>query len=241
VLYLLRLLRFKWTYLVVGLVSLGLGLVAYVGARPTHPVEIDGVESSYVEVTKNGNYDRNELKLVGNTTTYTLNKGSFHPTLPDSVWKNGKMQIWVDQDSTAIIAITLYDQQDQNPIKYTTTHYDNPSSAITDAQGGGIFFAVVGVILIGIWGLWFALSRRRAIVQPSTGPPIGMPTPVSSTGVPMPVSSTNVGLSADGKWFWDGGQWRNVSPDGRFRWDGAQWRELGARGPSIGAPPPPTT
>ena len=138
-LYLLRLLRFKWTYLAVGLVSLGLGLVAYVGARPTHPVEIDGVESSYVEVTKNGNYDHNELKLVGNTTTYTLNKGAFHPTLPDSVWKNGKMQIWVDQDSTAIIAITLYDEQDQNPIKYTT-----PTGSLTVCQDvvHGLTYAV---------------------------------------------------------------------------------------------------
>jgi hypothetical protein len=238
VIFLLRLLRFKWTYLVVGVVLLLLGIVAYAGARPAHPVEIDGVESSYVEVTKNGNYDRNELKLVGNSTTYTLDKNSFHPTLPDSVWKNGKMQIWVDQNSTAIIAITLYDQQDQNPIKYTTSHYDNPSTATTDAQGGGIVFGVLGAILIGIWGLWFALSRRRATVQPTAGPPIGMPTPV---GVPTPVSAPNAGLSADGKWFWDGGQWRNVSPDGRYRWDGGQWRELGATGPAIGAPPPPST
>ena len=104
-----------------------------------HPVEIDGVERSYVEVTKNGNYDHNELKLVGNTTTYTLNKGAFHPTLPDSVWKNGKMQIWVDQDSTAIIAITLYDEQDQNPIKYTT-----PTGSLTVCQDvvHGLTYAV---------------------------------------------------------------------------------------------------
>jgi uncharacterized membrane protein len=37
-----------------------------------------------------------------------------------------------------------------------------------------------------------------------------------------------VQLSPDGRWFWDGTQWRPAfSPDGRWRWDGRQWVPAG--------------
>jgi hypothetical protein len=225
------LLRFKWTYLIAGLILLGSGLVLYFGAHPSQPVEIDGTESSYVEVTTNNNYDRNELKLAGDSNTYTLDKTSFHPTLPDSVYKAGKMQIWIDQGTTTIIAITLYDANDENPTKYTTTRYDNPRSELSDTQGSGIVASVIGIALVAVFGIWFAVGRRRATVRPAVGAIAGVPT----------FTGGGIGLSADGKWYWDGAQWRNVSPDGRYRWDGAQWRELGGVGPAVGAPPPPAS
>jgi hypothetical protein len=32
-------------------------------------------------------------------------------------------------------------------------------------------------------------------------------------------------LSEDGKWFWDGQQWRSaISEDGLWRWDGKEWK-----------------
>ena len=229
-LYLLGFFRFKWTYLVAGILFLAVGTGTYATAHPTQPVEIDGTESSYVEVTKNNSYDHNELQVTGDNTTYTLDKGVFHPTLPDQVWKGGKMRIWIDQGSTTIVAIMLYDEQDTNPIKYTTTHYDNPHSGLTDAQGGGLALGAIGLAGIGVFALWIALTRRRGGAQPAAGFPMV---------APMPVSSTSVGLSPNGKWFWDGVQWREVSPDGRYRWDGARWRELGPMGPAVGAPPPP--
>jgi hypothetical protein len=230
--WLLALLRFKWTYLIVGVIVLGSGLVAYFTAHPTQPVEIDGTESTYVEVTRKDVYSRNELTLVNDSKIYTLNKNSFHPTLPDSVYKDGKMQIWVDRGSTTIIAITLYDADDANPIKYTTTHYDDPESELSDTQGSGIVGAVVGVGLLAVFGIWFVVAQRRSAVQPAAHV-IG--------GVALPVGGGGIGLSADRKWYWDGVQWRNVSPDGRYRWDGAQWRELGGAGPAVGAPPPPNS
>ena len=227
---LLGLLRFKWTYLIAGVIVLGSGLIIYLTAHPSQPVEIDGTESSYVEVTTNNSYTRNELVLANDTTTYELDKNTFHPTLPDSVYKDGKVQIWVDEGSTTIIAITLYDGNDENPTKYTTTHYDNPQSELSDTQGSGIFAAVLGIALIAVFGIWFATGRRRTSSQPSGA---------STGGVTVPFTGGGIGLSPDGKWYWDGGQWRNVSPDGRYRWDGAQWRELGGVGPAVGAPPPP--
>jgi len=227
---LLGLLRFKWTYLIAGVIVLGSGLIVYLTAHPSQPVEIDGTEASYVEVTKNNSYERNELTLAGDSNTYTLDKNTFHPTLPDAVYKDGKMQIWVDQGSTEIIAITLYDVNDANPTEYTTTHYDNPQSELSDTQGSGIFAAVLGIALIAVFGIWFVVGRRRATVQPAGAAIAGLPTQFTGGGI---------GLSPDGKWYWDGSQWRNVSPDGRYRWDGAQWRELGGVGPAVGAPPPP--
>ena len=229
---LVRLLFVKETYLVLGLLFVGVAGITYFTARPSQPVEIDGTESSYVEYTKSGNYDRNELQLVGDNTTYVLDKTTFHPNLPEQVYKNGKMKIWVDQGSTTIIAITLYDQNDETPIKYTTAHYENPASERTDAQTGAIPLAILGLVAIAVYGLWFALARRRLMALTAVGPALGLP---------VPGTGTNTGLSPDGRWFWDGVLWRNVSADGSHRWDGAQWQELTTTDSApADAPPPPS-
>src|SRR5438309_11413608 len=68
------------------------------------------------------------------------------------------------------------------------------------------------------------------------GPIMGMPLAVPQSPS-QPGSSP--GVSPDGKWYWDGQQWRNVSTDGRFRWDGTQWVEMGTTYAARGAPPPP--
>jgi hypothetical protein len=226
----LGLLRFKWTYLFAGIVLLGIGAVAYLSAHPSQPVEVDGTISDYVEHTTNGSYTNNTLQLTGDTTTYDLDKNTFHPTLPDSFYKDGKTSIWVDQGSTQIIAITLYDSNDANPTKYTTTHYDNPQSELSDSQGAGITAGVIGVLLIAIFGAWFVVGRRRKTPLPAGGP---------MAGVPAPAATSSVGVSADGKWYWDLTAWRPVSEDGHYRWDGTQWQEMGTVYSAKGAPPPP--
>jgi cytosine/uracil/thiamine/allantoin permease len=36
-----------------------------------------------------------------------------------------------------------------------------------------------------------------------------------------------LGLSADGKSFWDGQRWRSaISEDGKWRWDGKEWKSM---------------
>ena len=227
---LLSLLRFKWTYLFLGIVALFIGFIAYNSAHPSQPVEIDGAISDYVEHTQNGAYSGNTLQLAGDTTSYDLDKNTFHPTLPDEVYKDGKTQIWVDKGSTTIIAITLFDENDENPIKYTTTHYDNPQTELSDSKGSAITAAVIGVVLIGIFGAWFVVGQRRKALLP-----VGAP----ATGVPVAVAGSSVGVSPDGKWYWDLAQWRSVSEDGHYRWDGVQWQEMGTVYSAKGAPPPP--
>ena len=50
-------------------------------------------------------------------------------------------------------------------------------------------------------------------------------------------------FSPDGKWFWDGQQWRSaLSSDGRWRWDGQSWQpveQAGAGGGAVAAAGPP--
>jgi hypothetical protein len=230
VLGILGLLRFKWTYLFLGVVALFIGGIAYLGAHPSQPTEIDGTISDYVEHTSNGAYSGNTLQLTGDTTTYDVDKTTFHPTLPDSVFKDGKTSIWIDQGTTTVIAITLYDENDQNPTKYTTTHYDNPQSELSDTQGGAITAAVIGVVLIGIFGVAFVVGRRGKTLAPAAGPIMG---------VPAAVAGSSVGVSPDGKWYWDLSQWRPVSEDGNYRWDGTEWQEMGTVYSAKGAPPPP--
>jgi hypothetical protein len=150
--------------------------------------------------------------------------------LPDQVYKHGEIQIWVDQGSTTIIAITLYDQNDENPTKYTTAHYDNPASQLSDTQANAFKLGILGLGLIGIFAVWFAIGQRRTRALGSGE---------TVTGLPISAAESASGLSPDGKWFWDGLQWRNVSADGRHRWDGAQWRELETTSVAEGAPPPP--
>jgi len=228
VLRVLGLLGVKWTYLVGGVLLIGFGLVAYYGARPAEPVEIDGTISDYIETTSHGAYSGNTLQLAGDSTTYMLDKNTFHPTMPDGVWKDGKVQIWIDRGSTTIIGITLYDENDEHPIKYTTDHYDNPGSEVSDTQNSGIAGAVIGGALVAIFGAWFVVGQRRNTQLPGGAPRL-----------PASVTGSSVGVSSDGKWYWDLAQWRPVSEDGHFRWDGTQWQEMGTVYSAKGAPAPP--
>jgi len=238
---LVGLLRFKWTYLVVGVVLAGLGIGVYATAHPAAPVEVSGTISDYEEFTRNNAYDRNELKITGDSNTYTLDKTTFHPTLPDELLKDGKVDIWVDSGSTTVIAIQLYDENDANPIKYTTDHYDNPVSERSDGQTAGLTLGVIGAICVAIFGLWFFLgnrSRRPAAPVMAGGLPGQLPMQVPATPA---APGTSAGLSSDGKWYWDGSQWQKVSDDGRWRWDGTQWLDVGIAYSAKGAPPPPAS
>lgn len=228
-------LRVKETYLIAGLVLGAVGVFTFASAHPSHPVEIDGVEASYVEVTKNGSYDHNELQLQGDSNTYSLNKNSFHPTLPEEVFKDGKMQVWIDQGTTTIIAITLFDANDQNPTKYTTDAYDNPTTETSGSQSNGIELGALGAVLIAVYVVWLVIVRRRRaalLAGASSAPAI-------AAGVAVPRAQSSPGVSPDGKWYWDGDEWQHVSDDGTHRWDGKEWIEMGTVYQAKGAPPPP--
>jgi hypothetical protein len=50
-------------------------------------------------------------------------------------------------------------------------------------------------------------------------------------------STNSTRLSADGQFWWDGHDWRQVSPDGRHYWDGSQWQPTGWNRPGVIATP----
>ncbi len=232
-----NLLRFKWTYLVAGVILGAFGVGTYVTAHPAAPVEVSGTISDYREFTQNNVYDHNELSIAGDSNTYTLDKTGFHPALPEEFLKDGKVDIWVDSGSTTVIAIQLYDENDANPIKYTTDHYDNPSTERSDAQTGGLVLGAIGAIFVAIFGLWFFLGNRsRPAATAMAGFTGQLPMQVPTTPA---AAATSPGLSSDGKWYWDGAQWQKVSDDGRWRWDGTQWLDIGIAYSAKGAPPPP--
>ncbi len=70
-------------------------------------------------------------------------------------------------------------------------------------------------------------------MQPAGGGPL----PVQVTATPG-LAGSAIGLSPDGKWFWDGAQWRNVSADGRYWWDGTNWQPVDGVAAGAGALPP---
>lgn len=228
-------LRIKETYLIAGIVLGAIGIYTFASAHPSQAVEIDGVEASYVEFTKNGSYDHNELQLQGDSNTYNLDKNSFHPILPEKVYKDGRMQIWVDQGTTTIIAITLFDANDENPTKYTTDAYDNPTTETSSSQTNGIELGVLGAALIAVYVVWLVVARRRREALLAGAGSV----PVSAPGHAAPQMQSSAGVSPDGKWYWDGSEWRQVSDDGTHRWDGTEWIEMGTVFKAKGAPPPP--
>ncbi len=208
----ITLVRLRWAWLILGVILIGVGVAVFATAHAAAPVEIDGTISSYKEYTQSGAYDHNELQLAGDSNTYTLDKTAFHPAMPEEVYKDGKVSIWVDSGSTDVLAITLYDENDLNPIKYTTDQYNKPGSERSDGQSFGLIAGGVGAVLVLVFALTLVLRRdpQPARVQ---------------AAVAVPAAG---GLSPDGRWYWDGAQWRGVSPDGRYWWDGATWREVHA-------------
>ncbi len=158
----------RWGWVVLGVVILAIGGILFGSAHRLNPVEIDSTITSYQEIThSDGTYVRNELKLVNDDHTYTLDKTAFHPTLPDSVFQEGRVSVWVDQGGTQVFAITLYDQNDQNPVKYTTAAYDDPDTALRSNQTVAGLIGVVGLLALAVGLAWplFPWGRKKKTPQ----------------------------------------------------------------------------
>jgi hypothetical protein len=172
--------------LAVGLLMLVLGVAALlaggayaVTARPVNPVEVDGHISAYTEVTVNGAYARNELRLAGDIHTYLIDGGQFHPALPSRFLKDGRVVLWVDRGTPDVLAITLYDELGLNPETYTTTDYDHPTLAGRGRQIGGSIAALLGLVLL-LAGLVWAFK-----IPSAHGVPAATRTPRAPVG-PIP-------------------------------------------------------
>lgn len=153
--------RSKWAAGAFGLATLAIGTYVYVSAHPAQPSEVNGYVLFYSEERGAGGvYHGNQLQLEGDPTVYTLDKTAFHPALPDTLLIGGHVQIWVDLGTYSIIAMSIFDQQNQNSVKYTTPAYDNPQSAVGTGRFDGIFLGTVGSIFLIIFVIWHVRDAR---------------------------------------------------------------------------------
>jgi hypothetical protein len=138
-----------------GVLVIGVGGVLIASAHSAHPVAIDGSIADYKEILVNGSYARNDLQLVDDNRTFTLDTSQFHPTLPERLMQYGKIQIWVDDGTTSIVAITLYDQLGLNPTTYSSDVFDHPVRTMVEGQvegavtsGSGLALIIVTLVLL---------------------------------------------------------------------------------------------
>lgn len=165
----------------VGALMIALGGFLIVTAHAATSIEIEGSIADYREILIGGSYARNELRLADDNHTYTFDAPQFHPPLPERFLQYGKVQIWVTQGTTTVVAVTLYDQLGLNPTTYTTDVYDNPVRTMVEAQVGGAATSAVGLAMIVVA---FILLRRGRLPRRKPAPPKPEPVPVAM-GAPV--------------------------------------------------------
>ncbi len=164
--------RVAWIALGVAALALGLALVVvgagmYTGAHEVRPIAIDGYVADYREILVDGTYARNELVLAHDPHTYVLDNRQFQPALPERFYQDARTTIWVDQGTTNVVAITLYDLMGLNPITYTTRAYDNPAAAVATDEIGGGALAFLGILVAIAVPASAAVARRRGVSVPA--------------------------------------------------------------------------
>ncbi len=95
------------------------------------------------------------------------------PPLPDKFFRDGKVTIWYVDSSTdkdTIYAITLFDDNDENPQKHTTDYYDHPEKLERDNQLLGVAIAGAGMLALLI-GLLCALALGTPAYPPAPSRP----------------------------------------------------------------------
>jgi hypothetical protein len=197
--------RLLWGTLVALALALGVGLLAlgagvYSSAHVAHPVEIDGEIANYKEVVIEGGYARNELSLAGDTHVYVLDRRQFHPDLPQRFYQDARIRIWIDQGTTQVIAVTLYDLLGVNAVTYTTDAYDDPTSPVTQAELQGVIAGGAGVAILVIVPLWLMAGRRRrrgTWQQPQIPPSAALPMAPLRSPAPTPAASARRGSAPD--------------------------------------------
>lgn len=122
------------------------------------------VDGSDIVDKNSGAYQYSELKLSGDSATYRIDVKAFTPTLSgDNFVKDGTVDLWYTTPLSGqpnIVAIQLRDDQNQNPTKYVSAIYTNPSGERTSSLiGAGVIalFAVAAVLA----GLFLPTSFGR--------------------------------------------------------------------------------
>lgn len=161
--------RWGWVVLCVfGAFGLMAGGWFFIQAHPTVPIQTQGRIADYERITSGTAYVRNDLRLNGDGHTYVVDATQFHPALPAQLYLNGRAILWIDQGTTNVVAITLYDQNDANPVKSTTPAFDHPDLAMQGNQQAALLISGAGIaLLLGALGWAFLLLRNVQRQQPA--------------------------------------------------------------------------
>jgi hypothetical protein len=153
----------RWGWLILGVIGLAVGSYLFFTAQPLTFVQTSGTALDYTEVTHNSLYDHNELKINGDERLFILHKNDFHPDLPDKVFDGGKVIVWSDAGTgvRTVYAITLYDENDENPQQYTTDYFNHPASFQGDNQRVGGVIGGLGLLALLNGLFWPLLPRGR--------------------------------------------------------------------------------
>ena len=161
--------RWGWVALcLLGAVGLMGGGWFFIQSHPTVPIQTQGRIADYERITSGSTYVRNDLRLNGDAHTYVVNTTQFHPGLPTELYQNGRAILWVDQGTSNVVAITLYDQNDANPVKSTTAAYNHPDLAAQSNQQMALLVSGASIVfLLGALGWAFVLLRTLQRRQPA--------------------------------------------------------------------------
>jgi hypothetical protein len=148
--------------IIVGVAAIVCGAALFLAARPAEPMRVDGIISDYRAVLAGGSYVRSELTLVNDPRTYTFDRGSFSPALPDSLYQSGQITVWTDGTGGAVIALTILDEHGLNATTYSMLAYDNPNAPLWMGEGEGLGAAALGLVLaVGVPLVLGRHGRRR--------------------------------------------------------------------------------
>lgn len=160
----------RWGWLGVGVLLVIIGAVVFSTGHTIKPVEVDGTfvnaNDAIVDTSNGGTYDHSEIKLNETNTVYTFNKDDLHPTWPGSFIGGGKVSLWVDSGTTNVVAIQTYDENDQNPTKYTTDLYDHPEHGVSNEHDAGIGFGIFALPFLAIGLAWPIFPWGKKKQQP---------------------------------------------------------------------------
>jgi hypothetical protein len=168
--------RPAWARALVGMLvvlglALGVGLMVlgarvYTATQVAHPVEISGAVADFKEVDIEGGYAYNELWLAGDSHVYTFDRRQLHPDLPQRLYQDAPIRIWVDRGTTQVLALTVSDLLGLNAQTYTSPTYDDPTLPVTQAQRQGVITGVSGggvAVVVLLWLLAARLTRRARL------------------------------------------------------------------------------
>lgn len=152
------------------------GVMAF--ANTTYYTKTETLSDAAAIVDKDsGAYQYSELTFSGDPATYQLTESDFSPKLTDDAWvKAGTVDFSYSKPLTGdpqIVAITLRDEQDANPVKYVTHMYTNPVEERNNYFLGSGLCVLLAILLFAAGRFLPVVTVRRKAAPAPVGVAVG--------------------------------------------------------------------